>query len=95
MALNEWVLISFVKPVIRQTQGNDLQALLYPGLVVFVIGGLGTLIASFKTSFLWGLGCLLLAPVSLIFLIVHWDVAKNPFFLQLFGLAIMLAASSG
>ena len=68
--------------------------LTYLGLAVFVIGGIGTLIAAFKTSILWGLGCLLLAPVSLIFLILHWDVAKNPFFLQLAGVALMLIGGS-
>jgi len=69
-------------------------ALTYLGLAIFVIGGIGTLIAAFKTSILWGLGCLLLAPISLIFLIVHWDVAKNPFFLQLAGIALLFVGSS-
>ena len=68
--------------------------LTYLGLAVFVIGGIGTLIVAFKTSILWGLGCLLVAPVSLIFLILHWDVARNPLFLQLAGIAIMLVGSS-
>ena len=66
----------------------------YIGIVLFVLGAIGTLIASFKTSILWGLGCLLLAPVSLLFLVLHWDVAKNPFFLQLIGLATIFAGSS-
>ena len=70
-----------------------MEAFVYFGLVVFIIGGLGTLIAAFKTSILWGLGCLLIAPVSIIFLITNWDVAKNPFFLQLVGVGIMLLGS--
>ena len=69
-------------------------AIMYLGIVLVVIGGIGTLIAAFKTSILWGIGCLLLAPVSLIFLILHWDVAKNPFFLQLVGLALAFVGSS-
>lgn len=68
--------------------------LAYIGIIVFVIGGIGTLIAAFKTSLLWGLGCLFIAPVSLVFLILHWDVAKNPFFLQLAGFAILVVGSS-
>ena len=68
--------------------------LTYFGLAVFVIGGIGTLIAAFKTSILWGLGCLLVAPVSLIFLILHWDMAKNPFFLQLAGFALIFIGNS-
>lgn len=68
--------------------------LIYLGLAVFVIGGIGTLIAAFKTGILWGISCLLIAPVSLIFLILHWDVAKNPFFLQLAGIAVLFVGSS-
>ncbi len=66
----------------------------YLGIALLVLGGIGTLIAAFKTSILWGLGCFLIAPVSLIFLILHWDVAKNPFFLQLIGLALVFVGSS-
>ncbi|WP_415036623.1 hypothetical protein [Azonexus sp.] len=61
----------------------------YIGLAVFVIGGIGTLIAAFKTSLLWGFACLFIAPVSLIFLLMHWGLAKNPFFLQLAGIALI------
>ena len=57
---------------------------------MLVIGGIGTLIAAFSTGIRWGLGCLLISPVSLVFLILHWDVAKNPFFLQVVGLVAML-----
>ncbi|TXJ02758.1 MAG: hypothetical protein E6Q26_04910 [Acinetobacter sp.] len=64
--------------------------LFYIGLAIFIIGGIGFLIAAFKNSILWGLGCLLLYPVSIIFLILHWNEAKNPFFLQLVGVGIMV-----
>ena len=64
--------------------------LFYIGLAIFIIGGIGFLIAAFKNSILWGLGCLLLYPVSIIFLILNWNDAKNPFVLQLFGACIML-----
>ena len=70
-----------------------MEVLLYIGLGIFIIGGIGTLIAAFKTSILWGIGCLLIAPVSLLFLIMHWSNAKNPFFLQLIGLGIMFFGS--
>ena len=66
-------------------------AFFYIGIVVCIIGGIGLLIAAFKKSILWGIGCLLFAPVSLIFLIAHWSEAKNPFFLQLLGVVLMFA----
>ena len=69
-------------------------ALAYIGIAIFIIGGIGTLIAAFKTSILWGLGCLFIAPVSLIFLILHWDVAKNPFFLQVIGIVLAFIGSN-
>jgi len=70
-----------------------MEILIYFGLFVFIIGGIGTLIAAFKTSLLWGLCCLLIAPASLLFLVMNWGVAKNPFFLQLVGGSIMLLGS--
>lgn len=72
-----------------------MNALTILGVGVFFIGGLGILIAAFRTNIWWGLGCLLLAPLSLLFLVLHWDVAKNPFLLQLAGLALLLLGSSG
>lgn len=70
-----------------------MQIFVYLGLLVFIIGGIGTLIAAFKTSIWWGLGCLFIAPVSLLFLVMNWGVAKNPFFMQLAGMGIMLLGS--
>jgi len=34
-------------------------------------------IVAFKESILWGLGCLIVPFVSLVFLIVFWNDAKN------------------
>lgn len=69
---------------------NELGVLLINlGLVIVLIGVIGTWIAAFKTNIWWGLGCLFFWPVSLIFLILNWDVAVSPFFLQMVGLAIM------
>ena len=46
-------------------------------------------IAAFKNSLLWGLGCLFFYPISIVFLILYWQDAKNPFFLQLIGIFIV------
>lgn len=67
--------------------------LIYIGIAIIIIGGIGFLIAAFKNSILWGLGCLILSPISLVFLILHWQEAKNPFFLQLIGVAVVFAGS--
>ncbi len=67
--------------------------LAYIGIGLIFIGGLGFLIAAFQTSIWWGLGCLLLYPVSIVYLLMHWSEAKNPFLLQLLGLGLVLLAT--
>lgn len=61
----------------------------YVGFGIFVIGGIGLLIASFRTSVLWELAVLFIAPVAVIYLILHWQDAKSPFKVQVFGFLIM------
>lgn len=61
----------------------------YVGLGIFVIGGIGLLIAAFRTSILWGLAVLFIAPVAVIYLILHWQDAKGSFKIQVFGLLII------
>jgi uncharacterized membrane protein len=70
-----------------------MTALLYVGLAIFIIGGIGLLIAAFRTSILWGIVLIIISPVAIIYTILHWQEAKNPFFLQVLGLAIMLITS--
>ncbi len=65
----------------------------YVGLIILVIATIGFLIAAFQESIWWGIGCLLFTPISLIFLIMYWNQAKNPFFLQLIALAIMFTGA--
>ena len=64
------------------------------GIALVFIGGIGLLIAAFKESIWWGLGCFFFSPVALVFLILHWHNAKNPFFLQLAGVAVLFLGTS-
>src|SRR6185369_7182655 len=59
------------------------------GAVLMIGGGIGILIAAFNESVIWGLGCLVVPIVSLIFVITHWAEAKNPFAYNLLGLAMV------
>ena len=65
---------------------------MWAGIVLLLVGGLCFLIAAFRESLLWGLGVLFLPIVPLIFLILHWQRAKGPFFLQLYGVGFVLLA---
>jgi len=64
---------------------QQLPPFFWAGLVILLLGWLSFLIAAFRISIWWGLGCLLLPFVSLFFLILHWRKAKIPFLLQLIG----------
>lgn len=63
--------------------------IIYAEFTIILIGAIGFLIAAFKNSILWGLGCLLFSPISIVFLVLYWQDAKNPFFLQLIGILIV------
>jgi len=65
-------------------------ALIYIGGLISFIGGIWLLVVAFKTSVWWGLGTLLLGPVGLVFVILHWQDAKKPFLVSLAGTVLMI-----
>jgi hypothetical protein len=67
--------------------------LLVVGGIISAIGGIWFIIVAFQESVLWGLGCLLIPFVSLIFLITHWRDASRPFWVSLLGSIITLVAT--
>lgn len=64
--------------------------LFYIGLLISVVAGIWLLVVAFKTSVWWGLGSLLIPFVALIFVIVHWSVAKKPFLWNLLGAVLII-----
>jgi hypothetical protein len=69
-------------------------ALLYIGAVLVFVGAIWLLVVAFKTHILWGLGCLLIYPVCLVFVVLHWKVASKPFLVQVAGCALALVAAT-
>ncbi len=66
------------------------------GLGLILIGFVFFLIAAFRESVLWGLAVLIFPVTQIFFLIVHWERAKHPFFIMLYGIgAVLLAAFLG
>ena len=60
------------------------------GLIFIVVGALIALVYSiilivkaFQTSVWWGLGYIFVPFVALVFIIMHWEVAKKPFLMGL------------
>jgi uncharacterized membrane protein len=60
------------------------------GLIVSIIAGLWFLVETFKSGVLWFIGCLLFGPVGLVWLVMHWEDGKAPFFLSLGGGGLMV-----
>ena len=63
------------------------------GLVIFFIGGLWYTIETFRVGLLWGLSCLFLPLISVVFLFVHWRVAARPFFISMLGVALLISGT--
>lgn len=66
--------------------------LIFIGFLLALIGNIWFLVAAFRESIGWGLGCLLFSPVQLFFLIFHWQEASKPWGLSLLGVAIAFGA---
>jgi hypothetical protein len=64
------------------------------GFIAMIIGGIWLLVVAFQESLLWGLGCIFVPFVSLIFLIKYWDKAGKPFLIQLAGIVPFIAGSA-
>ena len=70
------------------------------GLVCIVIGYLISfvyfirlLIAAFRESILWGLGCLLVPGVALIFVFTHWWQTKDLFLKSLLSIPFFIVGA--
>ena len=74
----------------EQSLGTTRTILLVFGVILSVIGGIWFLIVAFQESVLWGLGCMFVPFVSLIFLITHWRDAAKPFGVSLLGSVMVL-----
>ena len=60
------------------------------GLVIHLVTTIQYLKRAFGVGVWWGLGCLFLGPVNLLFLVLHWPLVKKPFLLSLVGTALLL-----
>lgn len=67
--------------------------LTFGGILITLVGLVKFLVAAFREGIGWGLGVLFLAPVGLVFLVRNWEETKKSFFLQLGGIALIIAGS--
>jgi uncharacterized protein YkuJ len=85
---------SLINSFKNQSSNNLLNTILViSGLIIFLIGSVGFLIATFRAGILWGLSCMFLPFVSFVFLFVHWKTAAKPFLISMLGIAILLLST--
>jgi hypothetical protein len=60
------------------------------GFLISLFYGIRILILAFQASILWGLGCLLIPFVDLIFVVVYWEIAKIPFLKMLLAIPLVV-----
>jgi len=65
-------------------------ALVLLGSLIAGVGTIWILIQAFRESILWGLGCLIVPLVELVFVIMFWSKAKKPFLLVIAGAVVMV-----
>jgi hypothetical protein len=65
-------------------------ALFLIGLLVSLVGWVMVISHAFRESVLWGLGCIFVPFVYLIFAITHWEDSKKGFLIGIGGAAIVL-----
>ena len=63
------------------------------GGIITLVGAIWFLVVAFQESIVWGLLCLFIGFVSIIFLILHWREAKKPFLVELAGIGIFIVGN--
>lgn len=62
--------------------------LLVIGVLISAVGSIWLLIEAFQESILWGLGCVFVPFIPLIFLVMHWSKCAKPSLIMLVGTAL-------
>jgi hypothetical protein len=68
-------------------------ALTVIGAIIALVGAIWFLIVAFSENVLWGLGCLCVPLVSLVFLVMHLEKAGKPFLIQVGGIVLYFLGS--
>jgi hypothetical protein len=63
------------------------------GIIISIVGGVWFLVAAFKAGIGWGLACLFLPFVQLIFLFVHWKEVRKPFAVGILAMVVIFVAA--
>ena len=67
--------------------------LMLVGCIIALVYGIILLVKAFQTSIWWGLAYLLIPFAALVFVIVHWEVAKKPFLMSLLSIPFIIVGA--
>jgi len=65
------------------------------GIALAVVGNLWIIVLAFRTGFLWGLGCLFLPPVGLLYCVLNFRETWKPLVVSVVGWAAMFISYFG
>jgi hypothetical protein len=65
----------------------------WAGFGLCLLGGLWIVVLAWQRGILWGLGCLLLPVLQLVYVALNWKEAKTAFYLLLAGFAAFFLSS--
>jgi hypothetical protein len=68
-----------------------LAYVLAAGALLLLVAWLWLLVVAFRQHILWGLGCLFVTPLLIVFAPLHWPRARRPVALALLGALVMTA----
>ncbi len=71
------------------SRSTTATALFLVGGAFILIGQFKIIVLAFRKGLTWGFNCLLVPGVTLIFVLLHWDIAGSLFLLQLVGAGLM------
>ena len=73
---------------------GTLAVILYAvGAILAAVGGIWVLVLAFRKSLVWGLLCLFISPIAIVFAIQNWAIAKRPFMIEIVGIVILIVGS--
>jgi len=65
----------------------------WAGLVLCFLGGLWINVLAWQRGILWGLGCLFIPVIQLIYVALNWRETKSAFFLLLAGFVVLILSA--
>ncbi len=67
--------------------------ILLAAYAAFAVGSIWMIIRAFRTGVLWGLACLFISPVMILFAVTHWSAARDPLLLQVSGFLLFFVGA--